>query len=134
MMKEMRGVCFLFSETGTEGGWWATQEDGFVTEGENEGEQWSYEGLRILGEGDDFTVYGDDDSVLFHGIIHRDNKTGAVSRRKGNAVTRISRKQQVVGGMWVHWIQKGMDSEAWGELFIGEKRCLVRRRWKTERK
>ena len=64
MMKEMRGVCFLFSETGTEGGWWAIQEDGFVTEGENEGEQWSYEGLRILGEGDDFTVYGDDDSVL----------------------------------------------------------------------
>jgi hypothetical protein len=32
MMKEMKGVCFLFSETGTEGGWWAMQEDGFVTE------------------------------------------------------------------------------------------------------
>ena len=132
-MREMRGVCFLFSETGTEGGRWAIQEDGFVTEGENEGEQWSYEGLRILGEGDDFTVYGDDDSVLFHGIIHRDTKTGSVSRRKGNAVTRISRKQQVVGGMWVHWIQKGMDPEAWGELFIGEKRCLVRREEKTQR-
>jgi hypothetical protein len=127
MMKEMRGVCFLFSETGTEGGWWAIQEDGFVTEGENEGEQWSYEGLQILGEGDDLTVYGDDDSVLFHGIIHRDTKTGSVSRRKGNAVTRISRKQQVVGGMWVHWIQKGMDPETWGELFIGEKRCLLKR-------
>jgi hypothetical protein len=25
-MKEIRGVCFLFSETGTEGGWWAVQE------------------------------------------------------------------------------------------------------------
>jgi len=127
MMKEMRGVCFLFSETGTEGGWWAIQEDGFVTEGENEGEQWSYEGLHILGEGDDLTVYGDDDSVLFHGIIHRDTKTGSVSRRKGYAVTRISRKQQVVGGMWVHWIQKGMDPEAWGALFLGEKRCLLKR-------
>jgi hypothetical protein len=64
MMKEMKRVSFLFSETGTEGGWWAIQEDGFVTEVENEGQQWSYEGLRILGEGDDFTVYGDDDSVL----------------------------------------------------------------------
>jgi hypothetical protein len=112
-MREMRGVCFLFSETGTEGGRWAIQEDGFVTQGENEGEQWSYAGLRILGEGDDFTAYGDDDSVLFHGIIHRDTKTGAVSRRNGNAVTRISRKRQVVGGMWVHWVQKAMDPEAW---------------------
>jgi len=65
--------------------------------------------------------------AYFHGIIHRDNKAGAVSRRKGNAVTRISRKQQVVGGMWVHWIQKGMDPEAWGELFIGEKRCVLKR-------
>jgi hypothetical protein len=32
VVKEMRGVCFLHSETGTEGGWWAMQEDGFVTE------------------------------------------------------------------------------------------------------
>ena len=32
MMKEMKGVCLLFSETGTEGGWWAMQEDGFVIE------------------------------------------------------------------------------------------------------
>ena len=23
MMKEMKGVCLLFNETGTEGGWWA---------------------------------------------------------------------------------------------------------------
>jgi hypothetical protein len=32
MMKVMKGVCFPFSETGTEGGWWAMQEDDFVTE------------------------------------------------------------------------------------------------------
>jgi hypothetical protein len=130
MMKEMRGVCFLFSETGTEGGWGAIQEDGFVTEGEDEGGHWSYAGLRILEEGDDFTVYGDDDRVLFHGIIHQDTKTGAVPRRvlrKGKVVTDLSRKQQVVAGMWVHWIQKGMDPEAWGELFCGEKRCLLKR-------
>jgi hypothetical protein len=51
MMKEMKGVCFLFSETGTEGGWWAMQEDGFT---DKDG-SWSYEGLQVLEEGDDFT-------------------------------------------------------------------------------
>jgi hypothetical protein len=30
--------------------------------------------------------------------------------------------------MWVHWVQKGMDPEAWGALFIGERRCLLRRK------
>jgi hypothetical protein len=47
MMKEMKGVCFLFSETGTEGGWWAMQEDRFVTEDGH----WSYEGLQYLKTG-----------------------------------------------------------------------------------
>lgn len=125
-MKEMKGVCFLFSETGTEGGWWAMQEDGFA---DKDG-SWSYEGLRDIEEGDDFTVYADDGSVLFHGIIHRDTETGAIPRqliRNGPRVSDGTRKQQVVGGMWVHWIQKGMDPDAWGALFIGEKRCLLRR-------
>lgn len=64
-MKEIKGVCFLHSETGTEGGWWAMQEDGFITaDGHRD-----YEGLHLLREGDDFTVYAEDGSVLFHGII-----------------------------------------------------------------
>lgn len=126
MMKEMKGVCFLFSETGTEGGWWAMQKDGFVTEDGH----WRYEGLECLKEGDDFTVYTDDGSVLWHGIIHQDSKTGRIPRqviRKGKLVNDLTWKQQVVGGMWVHWIQRGMDPETWGELFIAKKRCLLRR-------
>ena len=126
MMKEMKGVCFLHSETGTEGGWWAMQQDGFVTDDGH----WRYEGLECLKEGDDFTVYADDGSVLWHGVIHQDSKTGRIPRqviRKGKLVNDRTWKQQVVGGMWVHWVQKGMDPEAWGELFVGEKRCLLRR-------
>lgn len=126
MINEMKGVCLLFSETGTEGGCWAIQKDGFVTEDGH----WKYEGLEYLQEGDDFTVYGDDGSVLFHGIIHKDSKTGAIPRqviRKGKLVNDHTWKQQVVGGFWVHWIQKGIDPEAWGELFNGYKRCLVKR-------
>jgi hypothetical protein len=123
MMKEMKGVTFLHSETGTEGGWWAVQEDGF----EDEDGGWSYDGLQILKERDDFTVYAKIGSMLWHGIIKRDSMTGAVPRPG-----RPSWKQQVVGGMWVHWIQRGMDPVAWGELFVGEKRCLVRREERAE--
>ena len=126
MMKEMKGVCFLFSETGTEGGWWSMQEDGFVTEDGH----WKYEGLQELKDGDDFTVYADDGCVLFNGIIRQDSKTGAISRRvirKGKLVNDRTWKQQVVGGMWVHWVQTNIEPEAWGDLFVGNKRCLLKR-------
>src|SRR6516165_170800 len=112
MMKEMRGVCFLYSETGTEGGWWAMQEDGFVTE---DGD-WKYEGLRYLEEGDDFTVFADDDTVLFNGIIYQDTRTRAIPRQliqKGSLMNDRTRKQQVVSGMWVHWVQKDLDPQVW---------------------
>ena len=125
-MNEIKGVCFLHSETGTEGGWWAVQEDGFVSEDGH----WEYEGIRYLEEGDDFTVYADDGSVIFNGIIRQDTKTGAIPHqgiRKGKLINDRTWRQQVVGGWWVHWIQKGMDFEGWGELFDGNRRCLVRR-------
>ena len=120
MTKEIKGICFLFGETGTEGGWWALQEDGFETEDGH----WTYEVLRYLEEGDDFTAYADDGSVLFRGVIHQDDKTGAIPHRvirKGRVVIDRRWKQQVVGCMWVHWIQKGMDPELWGDLFMGKK-------------
>jgi hypothetical protein len=125
--KEMKGVCLLFSETGTEGGWWAMREDGLVTE-DGDGE------LQSLEEGDDFTVYADDGSVLFQGVIHKDTTTGAVPRqvlRNGKLVNHSTWKQQVVGGMWVHWVQSDVDPEIWGELFVGDKRCLLRREEST---
>ncbi len=106
------------------------QEDGFVSE---DG-YWMYEGLQYLREEDDFTVYADDGSVLFHGIIHQDARTGAIPRRvirNGKLADHSTWKQQVVDGLWVHWIQKGIDPEVWGELFTGNKRCLVRRQEET---
>ena len=131
MMKEMKGVCFLFSETGTEGGWWAMQEDGFVTEDGH----WKYGGLQCLTEGDDFTVYADDGRVLFHAIIHQDTTTAAVPRQvlhNGRLLNHRTWKQQVVGSMWVHWVQENMDRDVWGELFTGNKRCLLKRAERIE--
>jgi hypothetical protein len=106
------------------------QEDGFA---DKDG-CWSYEGLRYLEEGDDFTVYGDDGVVLFHDIIHMDPEIDAVPLQivcKGKLGPHKRRKQQAVGGWWVHWIQKGMDPEDWGRLFYPEKRCLLRREEKV---
>ena len=64
-MKEIRGVCFLHSETRTEGGWWAVQEDGFETDSGH----WKYEWLKYLENGDEFTVYNEDGSIVWSGII-----------------------------------------------------------------
>ena len=89
-----------------------------------------YEGLRSLENGDEFTVYDRAGSILWSGIIDQDDKTGAISHtaiRKWKVVKLRGWKQQVVGGWWVHWVQRGMDPEAWGELFQGDKRCLIRR-------
>ena len=77
MTREMKGICLLFSETCTEGGWWAMQENGFVAEDGH----WRYEGLRYLEEGDDFTVYADGGNVLIHRIIHQGTRTGAIPRQ-----------------------------------------------------
>ena len=103
------------------------QEDGFLSE---DGVHWSYKGLRELKDGDDFTVYADDGSVLWHGIIQHDTTTGLIPRqvlREGTLMNHPTWKQQVVGGMWVHWVQAGIDPEAWGQLFVGDKRCLLKR-------
>jgi hypothetical protein len=128
MIKEIKGIAILFSETGTEGGYWAVQEDGFLCE---DGIHWKYEGLRLLEEGDDFTVYSEDESVLWNGIIHQDKETGLIPRqvlKNGKIVNNKKWKQQMIGGMWIHWIQSNVDPEFWNNLFVGDKRCLIKRK------
>lgn len=126
-MTEMQGYCFLFSETGTEGGSWAMQKDGFK---DADGIHESYEGLEYLHEGDDFTVYAEDGSVLWNGIIKYDRTTNLCNHcifRNGKWVEAPTWQQQVVHNMWVHWLQAGVDPEQWSELFMGNKRCSLKR-------
>lgn len=124
----MHGYCFLYSETGTEGGYWAMQEDGFK---HADGVHESYYGLRCLEEGDEFTVYDTDGSVLWTGIIRKDKKTGKRPRQtfhNGEWGEDPEWQQQVVGCFWVHWVQAGIDPEKWGWLFEGERRCSIKRK------
>jgi hypothetical protein len=91
MMKEIKGICFLHSETGTEGGWWAMQEDGFVTEDGH----WRYEGMQYLEEGDDFTVFAN--MEVFSGMASSTKttkpaqfRTGSYAKAKSLPTIRIS--------------------------------------------
>jgi len=61
----MTGTAFLFSETGTEGGWWTINGDGFLHK---------------------------DGSVLWHGIIHQDTSTGLGAVSASAVQVRLSGK------------------------------------------
>lgn len=69
----LRGVCFLHSETGTEGGYWAFQDKRFMTPPSKKfpSGQWSYKGLHILEDGDRLTIYDKQNrrKVLWRGVI-----------------------------------------------------------------
>lgn len=123
-MIEIKGYCFLYSETGTEGGWWAVQEDGFKLPSGYE----SYYGLNYLEEGDRFTVYNEDGTVRWSGVIHKNTEIGKQMHsvfRDGKWVKDPEWTQQVVDNMWVHWVQDGINPEEWGKLFLKRPRCLL---------
>jgi hypothetical protein len=104
--RPINGVCFLYTQTATVGACWAVQEDRYPAS----------VGLRLLDDGDDLTVYAVDGSVLRNGIIHQDTTIGLLE----------GRNHPYVNGIWVQWVQAGMDPKAWRELFVGHKRCLLK--------
>ena len=97
------GKLFIWAETGTEGAYWALQDDRHPQ---------SYEGLYTIDEGDHLTILGRNKQVLWSGIITKDTETGAVPR-PGNP----DYIQQVALGWWVHWIQKGFEPNSWADYF-----------------
>lgn len=129
-MRTIIGTTFLHSETGTEGGWWAVQEDGFLAE---DGIHWKYEGLQYLEEGDHLIIFKDGDysEVLFDGIIKKDATTNLTAHqiiKNGKIVASPDWNQQVVDGMYVHWLQAGIDPKVWSSFFHHPgKRAVIER-------
>jgi len=151
----IRGVLHLWSETGTEGGHWALQDEHFITPNttrfscrkcgaywdkadrpsgpvadEHVGDQWgtnsrgepfcapgthdfelicpedwSYEGLHVLKDGDRLTVYAKDDpsAVVWSGTIRL--KQHRLFSKHAN-------------GMWIHADQKGVSRKQWAKWFF----------------
>ena len=85
-MTEYHGRLQFHSETGTEGGYWAFQDEQFIhVKGQEvswcsgppcpasigDSEHWSYDGLKILQNGDWVTIFNDDtkQEVAWEGVI-----------------------------------------------------------------
>lgn len=97
------GVTEGFFETGTEGVMWMIYKDGFT----------GYEALESIDDGDHLTVWNKDNAVLFDGDIVVDRETGwrEYPMNPGHG-------QQCALGMWIHWVQAGMDPDSWARLFF----------------
>lgn len=108
-MAEYKGVLTFYSETGTEGGYWAFQDEKFIEPASitfPDG-HWLYEGLHVLENGDDLTIYGKDEKegIIWHGLI---------------SLTPFSVFEQDAFGMWIHSDQIGVERETWTRWFMQE--------------
>lgn len=105
MPTKIIGKADWFAETGTEGVLWAVIEDG----------KQGYDGLNILKEGDCLTIWNEDGSIAFCGLIQPNYTIGyqpyPLNPQNG---------QPAALGMWVHWTQDGWQPDDWARLFIRE--------------
>lgn len=150
----LKGVCFLFSETGTEGGVWAFQDSEFIAkdvpspfckkcgkyldrqkkyknlklikalpvtqelldgkeppecpDGRHErgvGDTWSYEGLHILENGDQLTIFSPDNLTQ---VVW----SGTISLRQHPLFTKDA------SGLRIHADQEGIDRKVWATYFF----------------
>jgi len=75
---------------------------------------WSYEGLHVLGDGDELTIFGkaDPSMVVWSGII---------TLKRHDLFTEDAR------GMWIHADQSGIDRETWAAWFFAENPAELRK-------
>lgn len=106
----IKGKLHFWSETGTEGGYWAIQNEKYIkkvlkSEINPTGEEWDYEGLHILEDGEELIIFKPDNSVYWEGII--DLNTFDVFTEDAN-------------GLWIHNDQKNVMRDFWALPFFKE--------------
>ena len=105
---ELEGILHFWSETGTEGGYWALQDQKFILPPTKDWphERWSYDGLHVLEDGNLLTIFSKDHGgVVWSGIIKL--KTYQVFTESSH-------------GMWIHSDQEGIKREEWSKWFFEE--------------
>ena len=114
----LRGRLYFYSETGTEGGHWAFQNEEFITTiemepsmpgavSEEEVEIYLYEGMHILENGDRLKIFdkNDPEEIVWE---------GEVSLKCYRTFT------ESAFGFWIHADQKGVPKEIWAKWFMEE--------------
>lgn len=106
---ELHGHCYFWSETGTEGGHWAFEDERFhwPSLGLNPGSSTlgSYGGLHVLRDGDYLEIYDPDNPEL---IVWK----GHILLRQHPLFT------EDAYGLWIHTDQEGELREEWSIYFI----------------
>ncbi|MBU6415107.1 hypothetical protein KGQ34_02610 [Patescibacteria group bacterium] len=108
-MKEkikVSGVLCPYFETGCEGIVWSVIKDG----------KESYDNLYTIRQGDLFTVYGENDEILFDGEIICDFQAGWTAYPNDP----FGHGQPSALGYWIHWTQHGWQPDDWAKLFFHE--------------
>jgi hypothetical protein len=97
---EIRGVCYFYSETGTEGGFWAFQDARYIKKG-----RYDYKGLHLLKNGDRLTVYSKTNpkKAIWSGTIKLKKHPGFT---------------KAVFGLWIHADQEGVNRKKWATWFF----------------
>ena len=112
MPKSFQGVCLFFSETGTEGGYWAFQDSRYIS-----GDQFDYKGLHLLEDGDHLTIYAKESSKK---VVW----SGKISLKQHPNFT------QSVFRWWIHAEQEGIDREVWAKYFFDYHPAKLQKRRK----
>jgi len=113
----IHGKLHLHSETGTEGGWWAIQDERFIQPPTADWphERWSYDGLHYLRDGDHLKIFSPDGSVYWEGEINL----------KPHPVF-----TEEAFGFWIHADQNGIDRKVWATPFFKEYRAELTKKAK----
>ncbi len=105
---KIEGILEPHFETGTEGIVWSVYAD---RRPEAAHEQWSYNKLHTLRDGDRLVIYAPDNkTVVFEEVICLDWET-SIEMDPGPG-------GQVALGLWVNGIQKGYDADEWAMFFF----------------
>lgn len=98
----MKGVLYFHSETGTEGGYWAFQDERFIDPSSG---QWSYDGLHILRNGDRLHINSKEDSQMYVW-------NGTIDLIEHPVFT------QEAHGLWIHSDQRDVNRNQWARWFL----------------